>query len=381
MKKKAMIVVSLVFSLFVLPSVAYGVGDEKTSESTTGNTAPTGFEYQVVRPENQISDSGYFDLKMTPGQKQTLHVKIKNTGDSPITLNIELNGTKTNSNGVVEWGPSAVEKDASLKYDFVDIAKAPTEITVKPKSEEDIPIELTMPDASYDGVIAGGIRLMSKDQEQPDSNATIINRYANLIGVLLKETEKKLQPELTFNKVYAGLSNYRGSVFVNYSNTNAVFLSDMSVEAQIMGKDSDEVLYDKKQSGMAMAPNSQITIPVSMEGDEMKPGDYRAHVLVTVGKEKWEWTEAFTITKEEADKFNQEDVGVIQERGIDWKLIAMIVGGGVVLALILFVGIRQVNKKKQAKLAAERKQKKRAQQAAKNKKSKASERSKETMNE
>ena len=379
MKKKVLTLITLVFGLLLLPSMAYGADDKKTTDSTVENSTPTGFEYQVVHPENQISESGYFDLKMNPGQKQTLHIKIKNTGDTPITLSIELNGTKTNSNGVIEWGPSAVEKDASLKYDFLDIVKAPTELTIKAKSQGDIPIELTMPEVSYDGVIAGGIRLMSKDQEKVDTDATIINRYANLIGIMLKETDKELKPELTFNKVYAGLSNYRGSIFVNYSNINAVFLSDMSVEAQIMGKDSDEVLYDKKQSGMAMAPNSQITVPISMEGDEMKAGDYRAHILVKVGKQQWEWTEAFTITKEEADKFNQEDVGVIQERGVDWKLIAMIAAGGIVLALLLFVGIQQLHKKKQAKLAAERKQKKRA--AAKNNKAKTSEKTKDSSHD
>ncbi|KAF1297832.1 hypothetical protein BAU15_07970 [Enterococcus sp. JM4C] len=366
MKKKILMIVMIACGLFLVPSVAYGVGEEKAAEtaSSTEGQSPAGFEYQVMHPENQISESGGLDLKMTPGQKQTVKIKIKNTSDKPMTLSLELNSTKTNSAGVLEWGPSLVEKDASLKYDFVDIVKVPAEITVPAKSEEEIPVEITMPDVAYDGVIAGGIRMISKDQGEVDPNATIINRYANLIGVLLKESSTPVVPELKMNKVYAGLSNYRGSIFINYSNINAIFVADMSVEAQIFGKDSDEVLYDKKQSGMNMAPNSQITIPVSMEGDEMKAGDYRAKVVATIGEKKWEWTEEFTITKEEADKFNQEDVGVIQERGIDWTLIAMIVGAGVVVAVGLFVGIRLMNKKKQQKLAEARKRQRKAQKSA-----------------
>ncbi|MGM0125940.1 hypothetical protein IGI37_003341 [Enterococcus sp. AZ194] len=354
MKKKVFTMLIMIASLFLLPTSALAEGDEETTD--TGSN-PTGFEYRVIHPDNQIGESGYLDLMMTPGQKQTVEIKIKNTNDNPLTLTVELNGTKTNSIGVIEWGPSAGEKDPSLKYAFEDIVKAPAEITVEARTEKSIPIEITMPKDSYDGVIAGGIRMMVKDEGTTDPNATIVNRYASLVGVLLKETETIVKPELKLNKVYGGLSNYRGSVFINYSNINAVFIGGMSIEAEIFRKGSDEVLYDKKQSGMAMAPNSQMTFPISMEGDEMKAGDYRAHILIQAGKEKWEWTEEFTITKEEADKFNQADVGVIQERGIDWPLIATIVGGVAVIGIGLFVGLRVMNKKKQAKALAERKQK------------------------
>ncbi|MGM0125867.1 hypothetical protein IGI37_003268 [Enterococcus sp. AZ194] len=369
MKKKIIVLLTVLCGIFLVPSVTHA--DEKTKESTNTTTEnnPTGFEYRIEYPENQIAEGGGLDLKMTPSQKQTVNIIIKNTGDNPLTLVVELNSTKTNSQGVLEWGPSIVAKDSSLKYDFVDLVKVPSEITVKAKSEGKIPVEITMPEVSYDGVIAGGIRMMMKDQGEVDKNATIINRYANLIGVLLKETSTPVQPELKMNKVYAGLSNYRGSIFINYSNINAIFVSDMSVEAQIFGKDSDEVLYDKKQSNMNMAPNSQITIPVSLEGEEMKAGDYRAKIVAKIGEKKWEWTEEFTITKEEADQFNQEDVGVIQERGIDWQLIAMIAGGGVVLSVAVFFGIRTLNKKKQRKLAEARKRQKKAHKSVNEKES------------
>lgn len=57
----------------------------------------------------------------------------------------------------------------------------------------------------------------------------------------------------------------------------------------------------------------------------------------------------FKITKEEADKYNKRDVGLIQDRGLDWKIIALIVGGFLVLVIIIFIIIKIAQRKKQSK--------------------------------
>ena len=140
--------------------------------------------------------------------------------------------------------------------------------------------------------------------------------------MLLQETDKEVKPALEFNQVRVGQSNYKNSVYIDYSNKEAQFVNNMTTEVQISKKGENLVKYEHKQSAMRMAPNSFIAFPVSMNGERMEAGDYTAHILVTADDGiKEEWTKDFTITKDEADKFNERDVGLVQEKGFDWKLI------------------------------------------------------------
>ncbi len=187
-------------------------------------------------------------------------------------------------------------------------------------------------------------------------NFNVVRDYAQKVYFIENETDITVEPDLKMNKVSAGLANYRNSIFVNFSNIKAAYLEDMTVDVQIMPEKKDEVLYDSKKAGMRMAPNSMIDFPIEMNGEKMVPGNYRAHVLVTAGDKRWEWDEKFTITDEEADKFNGQDVGLVQERGIDWRLIIGIAVGLLVVVVVIFVIVHQVQKNN---LKKKRKQKKR----------------------
>ncbi|EOH98907.1 hypothetical protein UAY_02176 [Enterococcus moraviensis ATCC BAA-383] len=319
------------------------------------------FAYETVLPENQKGDGRYFDLRMTSGQEQKVQIMLTNRADQEQTIEVSLNGVKTNSNGVLEYGPSALKNDASLKYDFKDIVKGPTEVTLAPNETKPLELTIKMPETSFNGKIVGGIYLKSKptkEEEEENKKAKgVVNEYAFLVAMVLQETEEKVQPELKLNKVYAGLSNYRNSVFANFSNIKPEFLNNMTVEMEVMAKDSDAVLYDTKKADMKMAPNSMIEFPLEMNGDKMVAGDYKAHMLVTSDDKKWEWTENFTITNEEADKYNAQDVSLIQEPGINWKLVALI-GAGIFLAfLLIFFGIRAYNKKNKKRNKKKKKKK------------------------
>ncbi|OTN88324.1 hypothetical protein A5819_000776 [Enterococcus sp. 7E2_DIV0204] len=327
-------------------------------DNSSGNA--TGFTYETIKPDNQRdTGAGYFDLRMTPAQKQTVKIKIKNLASEEIEVSVKLNSTKTNANGVVEYGPTTIKKDKSLKYDFEKIVTAPETVKVPANGEQDIDIEINMPEASFDGMIAGGIQLqkVEKEKKNDPKKTGVINKYAYVIGMILTESDKEVQPNLELNKVSADLNNFRNTFFVNFSNVEAAYLENMTTQVQIMKEDSDEVLYETKRSGMRMAPNSLINFPVSMEGDRMVAGNYRAKILVTAGDRKWNWDEKFKITDEEADKFNNQDAGLEDVQTFNWKLIAGIVGGIVGLAVIIFLVIRAISKKKQAKKKQVRKKK------------------------
>lgn len=326
-----------------------------SAEESTSASEPTdagGFAYEVIQPENQRDKSvGYFDLRMAPGQQQTVQIKLVNTSDIDTIVSIKLNSAKTNSNGVIEYTPNALEKDASVTHDFVDIVKGPEEVTIPAGGETMVDLAITMPEAGFDGIVVGGIQLqnITNEGKEEQQTGTVINKYAYLVAMMLSENDTPVPHDLALNKVYAGLNNYRNTIFIDFSNINAAFVQDMTADVQISNKGSKDVLYDTKKAAMRMAPNSKIVFPVSMQGDRMVAGDYTAYIVVTTDQNKWEWTENFTITDEEADKYNDGDVSLLQETGIDWKLIAAIVGGVFLLLLLIFFIVRKFGEKDQKK--------------------------------
>ncbi len=314
-----------------------------------------GFSYKVDFPKNQLrKDIGFYHLKMKPSENQVVTIELNNPSKKETVIRVSLNGAKTNSNGVIEYGDNDIEKDASLAFDFNDVVKAPKKVTLKPGESQKLSITIKMPETEYDGVIAGGIQFIEENQEQKQASggATVINEYAYVVGVLLQETDTKVKPKLKMNKVFASQANAKNNIVINYSNTEPVYVDDMTTEVQIMKKNQKGVLYERKQSKMRMAPNSNINFPVSMNGEKMEKGEYTAKILVTAKDGlREEWTKDFKIEKEEADKFNERDVGLVQEKDFDWKLIVIIITvfvvlTGLILSILMFIRKKNKSKKK-----------------------------------
>ncbi len=240
----------LVFSIivgFLFLAKATAVSAEE--ENSAG---ATGFTYSISFPDNQIDkELGYYKLKMTPGQEQQLSIMLSNPSAEKVVIDVKLNGAKTNQNGVIEYGESAIKNDPSLKFNFIDLVEGPKSVELAPGETKSLELTVKMPETEYDGVIAGGIQLMRAGQEATTNSggSKIINQYAYVIGVLLQENEAVIQPDLSLNSVKAGQNNYRNAIFINYSNTKAAYLNDMTAEVQLLKK-------GKKQS--YMSENKQL---------------------------------------------------------------------------------------------------------------------------
>lgn len=332
----------------------------RAEETTSSSEDLPSFSYEVVHPDNQINESvGYYDLKMTPGQEQTVHIRFNNPSNFDVKVLVELSGAKTNSSGVIEYTNERIENDDSLKFAFEDIVTAPSEIEMAPGEEKILEINIKMPETSIEGYISGGIRLTRDGQVEEAGDSTVVNQVSYMVGMLLTEQEpaeiEAISEELQFNKVYPDIHNYRNAFMVNFSNIKSIYVNDVVVDIQISREGSSEVLYESKKSSMRMAPNSFIAYPVSLNGEQMVAGDYRAKIVVTSGKGgRWEWDEAFTVTDEEANKFNEQDLTLVQEPGINWRLVAMVAAGALGVLLVIFLTIHFVRKNRKAKNKARR---------------------------
>lgn len=329
--------------------------------STYAEESGIAFTYKVEKPDNQIDDDiAYFDLMMNPSQEQVLKLSITSLSDKDQTIQTVLDSAKTNSNGVIEYNQTEYEKDESLAINFTDLVSTEKEFVLKAKETKTLDISVKMPEVSYDGIVAGGLTLKTKEDESSNttSGARVKNEYAYVIAILLRENNNEVKPNLQYRKSYAGDRNYNNTIYTRISNTVPAYQNDVTLEAQITKSGSEEILYEARQNGIQMAPNSFIDFPISMNNDEMVPGKYRSKGKATIGSQTWEWDEEFEITKKEADKYNEKNSGLTQET-VDWKLILLLVGGFVlVLALVSGIYYFFAKKKKKAEKARKKKRKK-----------------------
>ena len=117
-----------------------------------------GYYVRAVLPDNQISNNlSYFDLRMQPGQSQTLEVEVVNESDKVITVDLAAVSASTNRNGIIDYKTPDI-RDETLKIPFSEIA-APedTSIVIEAHSTAMARITIDMPAEVYDGVVLGGL--------------------------------------------------------------------------------------------------------------------------------------------------------------------------------------------------------------------------------
>ncbi|MFJ7556985.1 DUF916 and DUF3324 domain-containing protein [Bacillus thuringiensis] len=292
------------------------------------------FAVTAVIPENQVDkNQTYFDLKMEPGQKQTLQVQMKNDTDKEVEVETYANTAITNNNGITDYSVVNPEFDTTLKTPFSKIAKVQKETKIPAKSTVVVNVNIEMPTESYDGVILGGLYFKEKEEEdkKKSEGVQIKNKYAYAIGVVLRETDAEVKPDMKLNEVKPGQVNARNVVTANLQNIKPAMLKNLSVDAKVYTEKGKDILHETKKENLRMAPNSNFDYAISWDNKALEPGTYRLEMKATDGDQKWEWTKKFTIEGKEAQKLNDTAV----EAKKDYTLYYII--GGILLLVALLV--------------------------------------------
>ena len=93
-----------------------------------------------------------------------------------------------------------------------------------------------MPNESFDGVILGGLYFKEKENDKEKKSAKevqIENKYAYAIGVVLRETDAQVKPDMKLNEVKPGQVNARNVVTANLQNIKPAMLKNLSVDAKV----------------------------------------------------------------------------------------------------------------------------------------------------
>lgn len=359
----ALAIISSSFSIQPKRAVADG-------ESGSSQSEPTSISISANLPDNQINkDQSYFDLLMKPGQEQELEVVLRNSTDKDLTMIASANSAVTNDNGVVDYSFSKPKTDSTLKVPLSQIAVIEKETVVPAKSDKIVKVHVKMPNEPIEGVVAGGIYLQQKDdpnqKNSGDGGVQIKNKYVYVMGIQLREKEdiSELVADMKLDKIKIKPKqvNYRNVLGINLQNTEPVYIRNLTVDAKIYKKGSQEVLHESKQESLKMAPNSNFNYGVSWENQEFKAGKYRAKVTAHSEdyNKDWSWDEEFTITKKEAEVLNKEAVELEVTPTPWWVYVLIGLGIAFLLLLILYLIKRYIDKKKEAKRREEARARKR----------------------
>ncbi|MGO2270274.1 MAG: DUF916 and DUF3324 domain-containing protein [Enterococcus faecalis] len=308
------------FILMILSFYFFAFGIETSA-------AELRFSVETEIPENQIDKTKtYFDLMMKPDQEQILKVRAANSTDENLVIDVSVKSATTNSNGVIEYGESLTALDKSAPADLSEI------IQLKDGGES---VELPAKSEKVDE---------TKDKQKENTNGLAIeNRYAYTVAVLLRENETVVQPELSLEKVEPTQRNARSVISATLLNHEAAYLQSMKVTANVKNKKTNNVILEKEQEDMQMAPNSIFNFPIPYEENEMEAGTYVLAMTVEGSGKKWQFTKEFTISKEEAKTFNEKDVTV---KKTESKLIYLLIGLLLLLLIICLFIILRLKKQK-----------------------------------
>lgn len=273
--------------------------------------ADNNVQFSVVPelPQNQSQkDQSYFDLRMAPGQKQTIYVDLKNTAQVESQFKIRINQAYTNHAGFIDYGQSKQGVDASFPYQLSEIVHAPKTIKVAGQSSAQIPIEINMPDKEYAGQILAGIQVLKMNEKQEGG---IHNEFGYIVGLKLTENDEPVTRKLELIKVKPAVSFAKTSVVAQLRNPTMDAMGHLKYQAKVIdrhsGKTVRQVKYDKN---MQMAPNSTYNFAIDWAGKDLRAGKYLLDLKVQDAKDNhWHFKKNFVITAKDAKNVNRAVVG------------------------------------------------------------------------
>lgn len=334
MKKKLIGIFTILMTFLTIGQPVFASGDMN-------------FSVHADIPENQIDKAlTYFDLKMKPGQKQTITITVTNTDNKPATIMITPNNAFTNQNGVIDYSKTNKQPDKTMKHPFTSLVTGESKISLAANETKAVPYQIQMPKESYDGVVLGGFYIQKQgndDSEKSKDSVQIKNVYSYVIGAKLTETDAVVKPEVLLNKIVPSLDNYHTSVAANLQNTQPVIVSNLKVVAKVTKKGSKEVLHETTKENMSIAPNSNFDYSIDWDNQPLDPGEYTLSLVATSGDHEWPFEKDFKIKGEKAKDLNKEAVELEQkDNTLLYILIALVIVLLVaILALLIFFMLKR----------------------------------------
>lgn len=295
---------------------AQEAAEEEAAEAQAEEEAAAGgeliienFQYVVtpVKPANQASQLGSFDLRMNPADKQTITVEVRNTGNVEMTVDVTVEDAFSNANGVIQYGaaPSTTDEveipDAMKLTDYVTTEDS--EITLAPGESKMASFEIQMPEEEYDGTILGGLVFIRRPLESEmggSGGMGIINQYSYAVGLRLHENDNKVEPAFELVSVEPNIrESWGNTTTMTITNPVPLLINAMDIRLEVFASGDLENPVAQGGSNLAsFAPSTAMAYNVMM-AELLPQGDYLARVTIGIkDSETMEVTEEFVLEKE-----------------------------------------------------------------------------------
>lgn len=303
--------------------------------ASENNENELGFTYENMIPKNQISDNEYFELKVKPGDKQTLVSRITNLTDEQLTIQIVISNATSSPSGIINYGSSNEKLVGKKVVSIIDIIDYPSKVVLKPKEIKDIEFKLDIPKEEFDGIILGGVQMKAINEsgnnkedikkEKELNSIAIKNEYSYVYSISLIENDNEVIPELSSQN-----TAYDQTAYISLNNLSARIISDLKIETILMTEDSDKVLDEYKFENYRMAPNSNLLLPLP-NTEDLDFGKYRTKTVVTLNEKIWEFDNEFEVS----NKMIEEKQNDLFDNDSKQKQISWIIFFSILLLFIL----------------------------------------------
>ena len=269
------------------------------------------YTVEAILPDNQQKDTqDYFDLLVSPNQKQELKVKLSNKSETKQKFAVSFNTATTNENGVIDYSNANFKIDASMEVDLSKYVQLKENtIELNPYQEKFICLELNMPDKAFNGTLLGGINIVPL-KETKENGITQI--FSKTVALKIRENTNLVKEKIYDGDIKLDQINYHNVVKMQIRNVSPTIITNVKATCMVRSLDKDVVNISKDFSNISMAPNSCFYLPVEFN-KQLSPGKYYYDIHLIGKDNKWHFRKEFDINPEESRKLNNTAVNDYNE--------------------------------------------------------------------
>ena len=320
--------------------------------------ASMGFVVEQHFPSNQRSDSGYLDLRLTPGQEQELTLTVTNPTDKEIAVVVEAFTVSTARSGSIDYS-NARTNDETLKHSISDlITISEPRVVIPAGMAKDVTMHLAAPNETFEGILLGSLRVSREPTEQElEESGAIVNRFAQAMAIVLSMDDAPVPADFVLGDITSEVTNSRASIVVDVRNPQPKLIKSVAAQARIVELESNKEIFSYAIDDVDFAPNSIFPLTfVDRAGYGVSAGSYKAYITLESAGQIWELEKEFEIAPAQATSVNSAALNQTQQSApvsvgtveIDFVTAAIISGGAVLLAAMLLAVMAAAKRKRQS---------------------------------
>lgn len=281
--------------------------------ASTGVT-PQPMSVKPILPENQQAGvTGYFNLLVNSGDKQTIYIQITNNKNEDITVTFTPANAYNNPSGGIFYdtekdSPETILLDQSFALsNYISIDE---EVIIKANETVNIPIEVTVPDMNS-GSILGGVlisektpssKVVNEDTKKNEANFKVITKTVFAVAIQLDLPD---MPSSAFSFGKVGFDPVGPNIFIEMRNDAPMIQRQISGVYKVANKDGQELFAGKFES-IIMAPKTQMNFLIHWDSTTLEPGEYTLSIIANVAGKEIIVEENFNINNTAVEKYAEK---------------------------------------------------------------------------